>query len=173
LHFCEVLGIDVLIVPQREIEAEMQAKGRGCNLGFFRKDVGPLGSSPREGTIAIRQEADPKERLEILAHELGHGYFALGPLHLTYQKWTHEPVADLFGKCLVATLRGETGEFYGFQIRGMQTLVLNFLHFISEKLDSTFQGNLETLAAYERLKEEEAQNDIARGARRGIGVEES
>lgn len=71
--------------------------------GFFHRDR--IGSP---GWIWVRPGLPPEERTGVLAHEVSH--MALSLLKVEpYQRLTHEPTADLLGKCLVAMIWEDYG----------------------------------------------------------------
>lgn len=78
-------------------EGDFPLEGKDAR-GFFHKDEI---NSP--GWIWIRPGLSPEDRTDVLAHEVSHMILFVLKVE-PYQRLTHEPTADLLGKCLVAMI---------------------------------------------------------------------
>ena len=143
--WAKVFGYDILEVAFAEGDfPEGLEKG---TRGFFAK--GTLNSP---GWIWLRPGLPIEEKVEVLAHEMGHmGLHLLGVE--PYQKLSHEPTASLFAKCLVAVIR-EDFENPMFKIAGIYTLLKEFLELLKAKIDRTSKNLAMMEVAYLRWKKE-------------------
>ena len=124
--------------------------------GLFRKLRRP--GQDEEMQIVIQTDLPLEEKIEVMAHEIGH--LALSLLKVEpYQKLTHEPTASLFAKCLVAVIREDFGNPL-FRISGMSELVKQFLELLKGKIDRTSKNLAMMEVAYLRWKEVEGNGTI-------------
>jgi hypothetical protein len=144
--------IDVVEMDQEDFPPDIKDA-----RGFFNQSKqGPLGMRGRGGMIVFKTGLPLDEKLEILAHEIGHMTLAL--LGIEYQPLTHEPTVTLFTHSLLASLREDYNDpVLKIKICKSTELVKKFLGLVKEKQDSTFQGNLELHQAYDRLREKERE----------------
>ena len=122
----EAFGYDVHEVSFADGDLP-EGLGKGTR-GFFQRDWPNL-----LGWIWIRPGLAPEERAGVLGHEVGHMVlFLLG--EEPYSRRTHEPTADLFGKCLVAMLQGDYENPF-FRVNGLVDLLKAFLGLLNDKSD--------------------------------------
>ena len=118
--------------------------------GLFRK-LRRLGSDD-EMEIVIQTDLPLEEKVEVMAHEVSH--MALYLLKVEpYQKLTHEPTADLLGRCLVAALKEDWANPF-FKVGGIAELTVQFLKFVIAKQDRTSLNLARMEEEYFRWKRE-------------------
>ena len=103
--------------------------------GQFRVLKRVPGRYDEEMEIVIQTDLPLNEKLDILAHEIGHMALYLLKLNPD-QKVVREPLADLLGRCLVAALR-EEWQNPVFKITGIAELAKEFLQFVKAKQERT------------------------------------
>lgn len=154
LQFATLLGYDVCEMDQGDFPESCKE-----NRGFFRQSKsGPLGMPGQGGEIFLRIGLPLDERVEVLAHEIGHITLSLLGVE-PYQPLTHEPVAVLFVHSLLASLRGDFDDPI-FKICKSTELFRKFLSLVKEKQDKTFSAELELHKGYiQYLKEKEGKGE--------------
>ena len=128
--------------------------------GQFRV-VKRLPGRDEEMEIVIQTDLPLEEKVEVMAHEVGHMALYLLKLNPD-QKVIREPIADLLGRCLVAALREDWQNPF-LKVGGIAELTVQFLKFVIAKIDRT-SGNLAMMeAAYYRWKKEVEGGKMAEG----------
>ena len=121
--------------------------------GLFRVLKRVPGRYEEEMEIVIQTDLPLEEKLQVMAHEFSH--MGLHLLKLNHdQKLIREPVADLLGRCLIATLK-EDWQSPFFKITGIVELTKQFLEFIKAKRDRTCLNLARMNAAYLQWKKEQ------------------
>lgn len=151
ISWSKVLGIDIILTTRENLEEMTRTPARGC----FIKDKESLGHRPPTGTIFLWDALPVEGKISTIAHEFLH--FHLYVRNIKYQYASHEPVAFLFQRYLLALMRGEADQLQN-EVGGIFQLVKGFLDYLGSKMDSTFQGNLELHQGYLAwLKEKEGK----------------
>lgn len=133
-------------------DEELQLDGHERRRGVFRKFKRVPGRD-EEIEIVLQIDLPIEEKVEVLSHEVAHmGIFLLKVE--PYQKLTHEPTAELLGRCLVSIIRGDVQQNPLFKVSGMTPLVKQFLELLSGKIERTSTNLTAMNAEYFRWKKE-------------------
>lgn len=128
LQWAYTFGCDII-----EANEEAWPEDKKEARGLFRKGKGSLGLEEME--IWLKMDLALEEKIDVMAHEVAHMALYLLQVNPS-QKLTHEPLADLLGKCLVAALR-EDWQNPLLRVGGIVELVKNFLEFLKAKKERT------------------------------------
>jgi hypothetical protein len=128
LQWAWTFGCDII-----EANEEAWPEDKKESRGLFRK-----GKRESEGEVMeiwLKMDLTLEDKIGVMGHEVAH--LALHLLNVNPdQKIIREPVADLLGKCLVATL-WEDWQNPLLRVGGIVELVKNFLEFLKAKKERT------------------------------------
>jgi hypothetical protein len=143
IRWASTFGCDIIETDAEDFPGEKKARG------FFH--VNKRGPGMEEFAISFKSGLPLEEKVEVVAHEIGHLLFSL--LGVPYQKESHEIVACIFGKSLIAALR-EDWENPFLLVHGTVGLIKQFLELLQAKKDRTSRTLARMEQEYFRWKAE-------------------